>query len=301
MADEVEAYFHVNEQFAKLGWAPILRLPHYIYPKLVREFYANVVDKEKYSGDFLESYVRGRRLVVTRGVIAQILRCRDDGSNVKLRKGFYWPGTWNRAQAADRFHVRFRATRRSQKMALFASDFEPQHHLLLYLFAHNIIPKKSGMNELRNSDLYFLDAMINGRGLEFNSLSLPSIIISYMRTVARSKAHSKAGKTCFGFPRLLTLLFESEGVNTERERRVQLEATNVVSITVLRQIRMPAAVIAEIQRGRPIAPSTSTHQGASTSAQGVVAVSTLGGQHVAAPSTSAPSLPPRLVPSDICL
>lgn len=53
MTLKVEAHFHLAEHLGRLGWEPILRLPKLVYPNLVREFHANMVEKEKYSGILL--------------------------------------------------------------------------------------------------------------------------------------------------------------------------------------------------------------------------------------------------------
>lgn len=50
MAAEVDAYFHITELYAELGWDLILRLLNHIYPNLVWEFYANIGNKRLHSG-----------------------------------------------------------------------------------------------------------------------------------------------------------------------------------------------------------------------------------------------------------
>lgn len=58
----IENYIRVEEQFSRRGWAPILNFSQYIYPNLVWELYANIVNIEGYSGALSDSIVRGTRI-----------------------------------------------------------------------------------------------------------------------------------------------------------------------------------------------------------------------------------------------
>ena len=48
---EIDAVYRITEAFELLGWAPILSLPHHIYPDLVWEFYVNIDNKKGYGGE----------------------------------------------------------------------------------------------------------------------------------------------------------------------------------------------------------------------------------------------------------
>lgn len=120
---EVEAYFHISERLARLGWNSMLRLLKYIYPDLVRKFYANLVDKDKYSGNFIESYVRCRHLALSCVTITEVLGCWNEGQDIKLRKGFYTSSSKNITQVHDRFKVRFGRLRIVEKLQLSPTSF----------------------------------------------------------------------------------------------------------------------------------------------------------------------------------
>lgn len=62
VVDNVNDYFHISDIFGRLGWNSILRLPRYFY--LVIEFYANIEDKEKYTGSHIDTHVQGRRIQI---------------------------------------------------------------------------------------------------------------------------------------------------------------------------------------------------------------------------------------------
>ena len=47
VAHDIEASFYIWDAFACLGWDPILDVQGDYYPELVREFYANIADKDE--------------------------------------------------------------------------------------------------------------------------------------------------------------------------------------------------------------------------------------------------------------
>ena len=98
-----------------------------------------------------------------------------------------------------------------------------------------MVPKRSGKRKVRNSDLYFLDKMMHGIGQLLSGIPLTSIIISYMRTTARMRA----GETCFGFPRLLSLLFEKLKVPLGTERAIVTKSSEEVSVLILKSLDIP--------------------------------------------------------------
>lgn len=93
------------------------------------------------------------------------------------------------------------------------NQFTPPYHIVMFIFAHNVLPKKSGKNKYRNSDLYFLDEVVH-RKQECKTLDdrpLCYDIISYIHNVAKPRL----GEMCFGFPRILSLIFKAYGVQLE--------------------------------------------------------------------------------------
>lgn len=88
VAEDVDAYFHVTEFFVKLGRDPILWLPPYICPHLVKEFYANIEEKDSHSGSYFETTIRGRRIELSRRGLARLLGYHDERERVALTKRF---------------------------------------------------------------------------------------------------------------------------------------------------------------------------------------------------------------------
>ena len=82
----VEAKFKNIEAFDILGWAPILSLSDHVYPTLVKEFYDTIVNKGGHSGEVTKSYVRGKRLIITRDTLVAYLGCDDEGPSIDLKR-----------------------------------------------------------------------------------------------------------------------------------------------------------------------------------------------------------------------
>lgn len=113
------------------------------------------------------------------------------------------------------------------------------HQLIICIFAHNVIPKKRGRNDVRQSDVYFLDKMINGQGNDFNMIALPSIIICYMRTVARSRA-------LLWFSSTAHRIFEYYGVNRAGKAPVLVRTADIIMVYILHKIQIDEGVLAQI-------------------------------------------------------
>ena len=161
---EIEMVYHISEAFNQLDWALILKLPTHFYPDSVWEFYANIDYKVCHSGEMVESWVQGRRIVLSRERLAAILDCNNQDRAIDLKKGFVAPNRrWDPSHAMTRFGLDYQPFRSSRKETMLASVFEPRHHLIIYMMAHNVIPKKTGHTEVRKSDIYFLDYMFHNR------------------------------------------------------------------------------------------------------------------------------------------
>lgn len=118
------------------------------------------------------------------------------------------------------------------KVVFKVQKLSPQYHIISYVFAHNVKPKKSSKKELRHIDLYFQDEMVY-QDVPYTS-HLPSIITNYLRAVGRSRL----GNTCYGFSRLLTRIFETAGVSLEEMHRAHVESMDTITLIVLRFIKM---------------------------------------------------------------
>ncbi|XP_071921477.1 uncharacterized protein [Coffea arabica] len=89
-----------------------------------------------------------------------------------------------------------------------------------------------------------MDKMMNGVGRQLTGIPLASIIISYMRTTACMRA----GETCFGFPRLRSLIFEKLEVPLGAKRAIVTRATEEVNASILKSLGVPTDFGASLVR-----------------------------------------------------
>ncbi|XP_071911330.1 uncharacterized protein [Coffea arabica] len=232
---DVEEVYHLKTSFAKLGWENFFNIPNFYYEELVREFYANVEDKKvfHYDTEVITSTVRGRIVRVHRADLECYLHVSDVGRKVDLKKAFK-PNdldSWNMLEALVRLGVEYKATRKIGRYSVLTSSFSKSQRLLIYLFASNIIPRASGTNEARTSDIYFLDKMEHGLG-NIQGIPLGSIITNHMWAVVRSNDIKHA----FPYPRFLTFEFQRAGVNFSNVIPTGLKKKDVFTLDFYRFI-----------------------------------------------------------------
>lgn len=106
--------------------------------------------------------------------------------------------------------------------------------MAVFIFAHNVSPKRSGKNECRHSDLYFSDEMMHCMEVYemLDNSPLCYYIISYMSIVAKLKVR----ETRTGFLRLSSQIFESYGVRLEGQWRVRIDHNDMINTIALRNI-----------------------------------------------------------------
>lgn len=77
-----------------------------------------------------------------------------------ITRRFQWKGPWTTNKAAARFEVTPRVNWSDGISVYKASLFDPPHHVIIFILAHNVHKKKSVQSEARLSDIYFLDEKI---------------------------------------------------------------------------------------------------------------------------------------------
>lgn len=89
VSPKVDTFFHISEQVMRLIWDSVLRLPEYIIQTWRGSSIPMcVVDKHKYSVDFIESYVLGRHSVLSWTTIAKTSGFWNEGRDMELSKRF---------------------------------------------------------------------------------------------------------------------------------------------------------------------------------------------------------------------
>ncbi|KAL6529040.1 hypothetical protein OROHE_014784 [Orobanche hederae] len=221
---EVEEKFQLSELFHTLNWENAFKLPPYYYDELVREFYANVENKKKPTS-ILWSYIRGKRVGISTTNINEILDVPNEGLSVMFKKSFNPPEgpDWKISEATDRFGVMYTTSRQSNTMIISTSSFMPKQRLVLYLFGTNILPRVSGTNEVRTSDLYFLDKMVHDLH-DLPGINYGSVIINHMQDFLRNKSPRHA----FPYPRLLSVILEKLEVDTSTATRTPIKGSDIL-------------------------------------------------------------------------
>lgn len=133
--------------------------------------------------------------------------------------------------------------RKNDRILYKSNKFNPQYHVMLFIFAHNVMPKKSGKSEYRISAIHFLDKMFHRNMYDHSPLY--SIIVNYIQIVARSIS----GKTYFGFPYLISFVIERYGVNVEGQKRTTIHPLDTMNTPVLRRLQLSLAIINAIEHG----------------------------------------------------
>ncbi|OMO97067.1 hypothetical protein COLO4_14902 [Corchorus olitorius] len=171
----IESQFKVKEALQKRNWEGILDLKGTYYPELVREFYANVVNKDKKKPCELVSYVRGVHITISKETIEQHLKLPKSARTLAFSHGAPTDDhLWLKCRAAEKFNGE--VSRGTNKVYLM--NFSIQPRLVCVLF-----------------------------GLE--APSLPGLMLQSMVKVVRS---GKEGKH-FVFPILISQLLKAARVD----------------------------------------------------------------------------------------
>ena len=219
---DVERIYELRLAFDIMGWGPILTLEGEYFPMLVRQFYANMVDKEVVGLCDIRSFVKGQPITITEESLSDLLGITVDGLRYNIRRG-------DRviAEARNRLSLRW-VFRHHSRNVIPVKDLDIRSRLLVYLMGFNVMPRASGLNEMRGSDIYLLDKMLNPRDPP-TKISLLSIIIQQMRDVCRNQLSSKN----LVFPLVLTRVFRAHGVSFDNEERVLSGMSDVINANTM--------------------------------------------------------------------
>lgn len=200
--EHINNYFHITEAFETLSWERMLNFSGEYYPEMVKEFYANIRDKN-HPLNHIESYVNGVQINITSDLLNQLFNIPAEGPAFRMTSSNTVPADleYNPLEAQQIFGLRGQ---------LRARDFGQQWiraRLLCYLYSYNIMPRASGINKIRMTDLYFVYKMIFGLG-NIPRIPLTHIIIKQMWNVVASQNQDKG----FVFPILLSTIFRAQNV-----------------------------------------------------------------------------------------
>ncbi|KAL6588261.1 hypothetical protein OROMI_001239 [Orobanche minor] len=224
IAPEIEDKFHLLSFFRVLRWENSFALPPYYCEELVREFYANV-ETQMRSISVIWSVVRGTRISITSEDINKALDVSNEGLSVQYKKSFNPPegANWKVMESTDRSEVTYTPYRQTNTMILVTSSFKEVQRLILYLLGTNILPRASGKNEVRTSDLYFLDKMVHGLD-GITGINYGSVIHNDMQDFLQNKSPKHA----IPYPRLISLVIERLGIDTYTTTRTPIQKSDIL-------------------------------------------------------------------------
>ncbi|CAH9130332.1 unnamed protein product [Cuscuta epithymum] len=212
---DIDAVFKLTEIFARFGWAMMLTLTGAYYPRLVREFYANVSDKETGYAE-IQTTVKGRHIKVDPDLLSNILEVSNTGPTLEYNQtGILSDNSYNEADARRFFGLK---TNLQTKYL-----WHIHARLLVYLIGFNIVPHASDRHLVRRIDLYLLQKMLVGLG-DIEGIPLPRLLLKNMKNVVISKQGSKN----FCHPLLLTKIFRHFQVDFDGEEVAYTNESNVL-------------------------------------------------------------------------
>ncbi|GAB2283761.1 hypothetical protein Dimus_018253 [Dionaea muscipula] len=186
----IDHLYQITEGFGSLRWAPILGLTGAYYPTLVREFYANMKEKEEKGNSTIHSWVRDKRIRMDVESLTEFLGVPNEGTRFQP-EGF---------AVADERIYKF-------KEALLCLGL-----------------RVSCLNEVRVGDVYLTYKLAHG--LQSRALiSLANTLIREMQAMAASTLKGKG--VCF--PVLISSYLASQGVHLPAELRVSTSPHDVIS------------------------------------------------------------------------
>ena len=86
VSEEVDCIFGIRCAFDVLGWTPVLDLAGRYYTSLVREFYANIEDKDDAGVHRVVTHVKGCRIELDRASLSRILSVNNEGPFAEFSK-----------------------------------------------------------------------------------------------------------------------------------------------------------------------------------------------------------------------
>ena len=236
----IDCAFQIRNAFASLGWETLLDLHNVenhengkapYYPKLIREFYANIVDRDNADQLSIRSYLKGVNFEITENMISEVFNVSNEGLRFQTKQDEvihdpdYDDGVAIRALRAHGdiiYRKKGRVTVRNTKR------LNIRNRLLAYLLNFNVIPRASSFNELRHVDIYMLYRLTQGVE-NFPGLSLPAVIIKEILDAARHE--SKKKNLCF--PLILSRLFEHIGIDLNGEHILRTKPSDCLDSTTL--------------------------------------------------------------------
>ena len=225
---EIEQQVQVGQYFNRLGWDPVMNMSGPFYPGLVKEFYANIGEKDTLQLWNIDTSVRGKPIRVTEATIAAALGMELQGVRWVEGDGYvqHDPG-FKSSQAAAALGIT--PTPVARGPLLLTAYLSVQERLFVYLLAANVFPHVSSTNKLRTPDIYFLHRARFGPWTD--KVSLPSILLSGMRDVVR------LSNINFRFPILISRILQRADVVLDSDVPSLPDVSHIFTSSNLRKMK----------------------------------------------------------------
>ncbi|CAH9109657.1 unnamed protein product [Cuscuta epithymum] len=190
----------------------MLTLTGACYPQLVREFYANITDKETGFAE-IQTMVKGINIKVDPKLLSNILEISNAGPTLEYNQSDILSD-----KAYDEVAARCFLRLQTSFNTKYLLDIHTR--LIVYVIGFNVVPHANDRHKVRKIDLYLLQNMLVGLG-DIEGIPLPRLI---MKTVVLSKK----GEFFFCHPLLLTKIFRHFLVHFDGEEVVYTTKSNIL-------------------------------------------------------------------------
>ena len=211
LSEELDNQLSVSSIFQNMGWERLINLSGIYYPTLVKEFFANMRDKNAVTSRVIYTQVKGVDITLTHSSLARMLGISDEGDWIVLNSKKLEVTSdpeWNFQEAFARLGLFYRA--HVKKRILPADELSPQYRVALYLIVHNIAPRSSSYNEVRLVDVYLLDKMMSKTPIPLAALLIANIYVM-----------------CY--PLLITYILQKCGVSFAGEQVAQTTDSEIIT------------------------------------------------------------------------
>ena len=201
----------VHHRLRELNWQNLLDLPHLVYPKLVRAFYANLSFFTRNADDEFEirSYVKGKHITLTPSLLSQILGTPFNPQFVYLTTETELQDLMTAPPFYSSASVVFQTITsdgRSHSGNLKVKDLKPKLRALNRFLSENVVPKAGHFDAVTIKDAFLLYCFEITFQIDVNY-----IILNEMADASVVK------KRCLPYGALLTKVFIQAHVDFNNE------------------------------------------------------------------------------------
>ena len=107
IANDIDEAFHIHAAYTTLGWRRLLYLEGEYYPDLVKQFYANIEEKQRKFKYPIISWVKGVMVVITGEMISDMLGLPMVGEPLDFNRDMVTSDpSWKIQEAEQHFNVK---------------------------------------------------------------------------------------------------------------------------------------------------------------------------------------------------